>query len=311
LAGFFTEVMASSVSLAYHLRMSIIATHRLTKTYGDKDAVHDLDLRIDAGEIFGFLGPNGAGKTTTIRLLLGLIQPTSGSAEIFGLDSRSHSVEIHKRLAYIPGESNLWGSLTGKQTLDLLGALHGEIDSTYQKELIDRFQLEPQKKVRAYSKGNRQKLLIIAGLSSRSDVLLLDEPTTGLDPLMQEVFRSAILEAKSRGQTVFLSSHTLSEVEVLCDRVSLLRNGQLIETGTLDQMRHLSALTYQITFGDQPIDLSRVENVKRVVVEGQRVTCEVAGKPTALLRILADSNVVRVVSHEPSLEEIFLSHYGN
>jgi ABC-2 type transport system ATP-binding protein len=247
----------------------------------------------------------------TIRLLLGLVQPTSGSAEIFGLDTRKNSVEIHRRLAYVPGESNLWGALTGKQTLDLLGALHGEIDSAYQKELIERFQLEPQKKVRAYSKGNRQKLLIIAGLSSRSDVLLLDEPTSGLDPLMQEVFRSAVLEAKGRGQTVFLSSHTLSEVEVLCDRVALLRNGQLIETGTLDQMRHLSALTYQITFGDEPLDLTGVENVKRILVEGMRVTCEVAGKPTALLTLLAGANVVRVVSHEASLEEIFLSHYGN
>lgn len=291
--------------------MSIIATHALTKRYGDKDAVHELNLEIDAGEVFGFLGPNGAGKTTTIRLLLGLIQATSGSAEIFGLDTKKHSVEIHKRLAYVPGESNLWGSLTGKQTLDLLGALHGQVDSAYRKELVERFQLDPIKKVRAYSKGNRQKLLLIAGLASRSDVLLLDEPTSGLDPLMQEVFRNAVLAAKERGQTVFLSSHTLSEVEVLCDRVALLRNGELIETGTLDQMRHLSALTYQITFADEPADLTVIESIKHVFVEGRRVTCEVTGKPTALLKLLAGQDVIKVVSHEPSLEEIFLSHYGN
>ncbi|OIQ81051.1 putative ABC transporter ATP-binding protein YbhF [mine drainage metagenome] len=291
--------------------MSIIATHELTKRYGDKDAVHELNLEIDAGEVFGFLGPNGAGKTTTIRLLLGLIQATSGSAEIFGLDTKKHSVEIHKRLAYVPGESNLWGALTGKQTVDLLGALHGQVDSEYRKELVERFQLDPIKKVRAYSKGNRQKLLLIAGLSSRSDVLLLDEPTSGLDPLMQEVFRKAVLDAKERGQTVFLSSHTLSEVEVLCDRVALLRNGELIETGTLDQMRLLSALTYQITFADEPVDLTVIENIKHVLVEGRRVTCEVTGKPTALLKLLAGQDVVKVVSHEPSLEEIFLSHYGN
>lgn len=303
--------MASRVSLPYHLGMSIIATHALTKRYGDKDAVHELDLAIDPGEVFGFLGPNGAGKTTTIRLLLGLVQPTSGHAEIFGLDTKKHSVEIHKRLAYVPGESNLWGSLTGKQTLDLLGALHGQVDTAYRQELVERFQLDPVKKVRAYSKGNRQKLLLIAGLASRSDVLLLDEPTSGLDPLMQEVFRSAVLEAKERGQTIFLSSHTLSEVEVLCDRVALLRSGELIETGTLDQMRHLSALTYQITFGVEPLDLSGVENVKRILVEGRRVTCEVTGKPTALLTLLASVDVVKVVSHEPSLEEIFLSHYDN
>lgn len=291
--------------------MSIIATHALTKRYGDKDAVHDLDLEIEPGEVFGFLGPNGAGKTTTIRLLLGLVQSTGGSAEIFGLDIKKHSVEIHKRLAYVPGESSLWGALTGKQTLDLLGALHGYVDTDYRQELIERFQLDPIKKVRAYSKGNRQKLLLIAGLSSRSEVLLLDEPTSGLDPLMQEVFRSAVFEAKKRGQTVFLSSHTLSEVEVLCDRVALLRTGELIETGTLDQMRHLSALTYQITFGTEPVDLSGVENVKRILVEGRRVTCEVAGKPTALLTLLAGVDVIKVVSHEPSLEEMFLSHYGN
>ena len=291
--------------------MPIIATHALTKRYGQMDAVHELELAIEAGEVFGFLGPNGAGKTTTIRLLLGLIQPTSGSAEIFGLDTKTNSVEIHKRLAYVPGESSLWGALSGKQTLDLLGALHGAQDLIYRKELVERFQLDPAKRVRAYSKGNRQKLILIAGLSSRSDVLLLDEPTSGLDPLMQEVFRSAVLEAKRRGQTIFLSSHTLSEVEVLCDRVALLRAGSLIETGTLDEMRHLSALTYQITFGNTPPDLTGLENVKRVVVAGNRVTCEVVGKPTALLSFLARENVVKVVSHEPSLEEMFLTHYGN
>ncbi len=291
--------------------MPIIQTHALTKQYGQMDAVHELELAIEAGEVFGFLGPNGAGKTTTIRLLLGLIQPTSGSAEIFGLDTKTNSVEIHSGLAYVPGESNLWGALSGKQTLDLLGALHGREDLSYRNELVERFQLDPTKRVRAYSKGNRQKLILIAGLSSRSDVLLLDEPTSGLDPLMQEVFRSAVIEAKHRGQTIFLSSHTLSEVEVLCDRVSLLRAGSLIETGTLEEMRHLSALTYQITFGDTPPNLTGLENVKQVVVTGNRVTCEVAGKPTALLSFLARENVVKVVSHEPSLEEMFLSHYGN
>jgi len=290
--------------------MSIIATYELTKRYGDKDAVHELNLDIHAGEVFGFLGPNGAGKTTTIRLLLGLVQPTSGRAEIFGLDTRDNSVEIHKRLAYVPGEANLWGSLTGKQTLDLLGSLHGEIDLNYRDKLIEQFQLDQGKKVRAYSKGNRQKLLLIAGISSRSEVLLLDEPTSGLDPLMQEVFRSAVLEAKERGQTVFLSSHTLSEVEVLCDRLALLRSGELIETGTLEQMRHLSALTYQITFASTPPDLSGLENVKRILIEGKRLTCEVVGAPTALLALLANQDVVKVISHEPSLEEIFLSHYG-
>jgi len=291
--------------------VAIIATHGLTKRYGDKDAVQDLNLAIEPGEVFGFLGPNGAGKTTTIRLLLGLIQPTAGRAEIFGLDSKSEAVEIHKRLAYVPGESNLWTSLTGKQTLDLLGSLHGSVDVQYRDELVQHFQLDPYKKVRAYSKGNRQKLLLIAGLSSRSEVLLLDEPTNGLDPLMQEVFRSAVISAKGRGQTVLLSSHTLSEVEALCDRISLLRDGRLIETGTLDQMRHLSALTYQITFAGPPPDISTIENVNGIRVEGNRLSCEVLGNPTPLLRFLATSDVTKLVSHEPSLEEIFLQHYGD
>ena len=291
--------------------MGIITTRGLTKTYGDKAAVKNLDLDITEGQVFGFLGPNGAGKTTTIRMMLGLIKPSSGSAEIFGLDCTKNPREIHKRLAYVPGESNLWGSLTGKQTLELLSSLHGKVDSAYQANLVERFQLDPSKRVRAYSKGNRQKLLLVAGLSTRSDVLLLDEPTSGLDPLMQEVFRSVVLEAKERGQTIFLSSHTLSEVEVLCDLVGLLRNGELIEIGTLEEMRHLSALTYQITFAGAPIDLSKVENVKRVVVEGHRVSCELAGTPTALMQALANANVTKLVAHEASLEEIFLSHYGS
>ncbi|MEI6407672.1 MAG: ABC transporter ATP-binding protein [Actinomycetes bacterium] len=291
--------------------MGTITTRGLTKTYGDKDAVKNLNLDISEGQVFGFLGPNGAGKTTTIRLMLGLLKPTSGSAEIFGLDCTKNPEEIHQRLAYVPGESNLWGALTGKQTLELLSSLHGKVDASYQANLIERFQLDPSKKVRAYSKGNRQKLLLVAGLSTRADVLLLDEPTSGLDPLMQEVFRSVVLDAKERGQTIFLSSHTLSEVEVLCDLVGLLRNGELIEIGTLEEMRHLSALTYQITFASIPPDLSTVENVKRVVVEGRRVTCELAGKPTALLQFLANADVAKMVCHEASLEEIFLSHYGN
>ncbi|MEI6867780.1 MAG: ABC transporter ATP-binding protein [Actinomycetes bacterium] len=291
--------------------MGIIKTLELTKIYGDKAAVKNLNLDIAEGQVFGFLGPNGAGKTTTIRMMLGLIKPTSGSAEIFGLDCTKSPEEIHKRLAYVPGESNLWGSLTGKQTLELLSSLHGKVDSTYQSNLVERFQLDPSKKVRAYSKGNRQKLLLVAGLSTRSDVLLLDEPTSGLDPLMQEVFRSVVLEAKEHGQTIFLSSHTLSEVEVLCDLVGLLRNGELIEIGTLEEMRHLSALTYQITFAGTPIDLAKVENVKRVVVEGHRVSCELAGTPTALMQALANANVTKLVAHEASLEEIFLSHYGS
>ena len=291
--------------------MAIICATALTKSYNNVAAVNNLNLEIPQGEAFGFLGPNGAGKTTTIRLLLGLIKPTSGRSEIFGLDCQTQTREIHKRLAYVPGESNLWDSLTGHQTLEFLSSLHGSVDQSYQEELIEMFALDPSKKVRAYSKGNRQKLLLISGLSTRAQVLLLDEPTSGLDPLMQEVFRSVVLTAKKRGQTIFLSSHTLNEVEVLCDRIGLLRSGELIETGTLEQMRHLSAVTYQIRFTGEPIDLTGIENIKRTLVEGNRVTCEVMGNPTPLLKILSTADVAKVTSHEASLEEIFLSHYGN
>lgn len=291
--------------------MAIICATALTKSYNNVAAVDNLNLEIPQGQAFGFLGPNGAGKTTTIRLLLGLIKPSSGRSEIFGLDCQTNTREIHKRLAYVPGESNLWASLTGHQTLEFLSSLHGSVDKKYQMELIEMFELDPSKKVRAYSKGNRQKLLLISGLSTRAQLLLLDEPTSGLDPLMQEVFRTVVLAAKKRGQTIFLSSHTLSEVEVLCDQIGLLRSGQLIETGTLEQMRHLSAMTYQITFSGEPIDLTGIENIKRVVVEGNQLTCEVMGNPTPLLKVLSTANVAKVTSHEASLEEIFLSHYGN
>jgi ABC-2 type transport system ATP-binding protein len=219
----------------------VITTHQLSKRYGQQFALKDLDLQVQPGEVLAYLGPNGAGKTTTIRLLLGLIAPTSGSATIFGLDVRARAPEIHARLAYVPGEANLWPSLTGWESLALLGRVHGRVDTAYRDELIGRFDFDPKKKVRAYSKGNRQKLSLIAALMTRADLLVLDEPTSGLDPLMEQAFRRCIREATRDGQTVFLSSHILSEVEALCDRVAILRTGELLEIGTLAEMRHLSA----------------------------------------------------------------------
>ena len=194
-----------------------IRTEGLSKVFGKTRALSSLSLEVAAGEVFGYLGPNGAGKTTTIRLLLGMIEATSGRAEIFGVDCQRHPLEAHQRLAYVPGEANLWPSLTGKETLELLGRVQGATDTAYRDVLIDRFQLDPSKRVRAYSKGNRQKLLLIASLMSRADLLVLDEPTSGLDPLMERAFRQSVTEASERGQTVFLSSHMLSEVEALCD----------------------------------------------------------------------------------------------
>jgi ABC-2 type transport system ATP-binding protein len=287
-----------------------IHTSGLSKRYADVDALSDLDLDVHQGEVVGYLGPNGSGKTTTLRLLLGLIRPTSGSAEIFGLDCQSRPVEAHRRLAYVAGEANLWPSLTGTETLHLLGRVQGQVDATYRGELIARFDLDPSKKVRIYSKGNRQKLILIAALMARPDLLLLDEPTSGLDPLMEQAFRHSVHEAKERGQTVFLSSHILSEVEALCDRVGILRNGRLVDMGTLSDMRHLSALTVEATFDGSVPDLSRVPGVSSVEVEGRVVRCQVQGTVEPLLKVLASSGVHELLSREPSLEELFLAHYG-
>jgi ABC-2 type transport system ATP-binding protein len=287
-----------------------IRTSGLSKDYGAVHALRGLDLEVTQGEVVGYLGPNGAGKTTTIRLLLGLIRPTAGRAEIFGLDTRRQAVQAHQRLAYVAGEANLWPSLTGTETLHLLGRVQGRVDAAYRDELIERFDLDPSKKVRAYSKGNRQKLMIIAALMTRPDLLVLDEPSNGLDPLMEQVFRRSVEEARQRGQTVFLSSHILSEVEALCDRVGILRDGVLVEMGTLAQLRHLSAVTVEATFNGTVPDLTRVPGVSSVEQTGRVVRCQVRGTVEPLLKVLADAGVRELLSREPSLEELFLAHYG-
>src|SRR5450631_1263603 len=287
-----------------------IHTEGLTKRYGPAAALDHLDLDVAQGEVVGFLGPNGAGKTTTIRLLLGLIHPTEGRGEIFGLDCQQQPVETHRRLAFVAGEANLWPSLTGAETLHLLGRVQGHVDEAYRDELVARFELDPTKKIRAYSKGNRQKLILIGALMARPDLLVLDEPTTGLDPLMEQAFRQCIHEAKDRGQTVFLSSHILSEVEALCDRVGILRAGKLVEMGTLAEMRHLSSLTIEATFDGPPPDLSQVPGVSSVHIDGRVVRCQVLGTVEPLLKVLAAAGVHELLSREPSLEELFLAHYG-
>ena len=287
-----------------------IRAEGLSKRYGSADALLGLDLEVAEGEVVGYLGPNGAGKTTTIRLLLGLARPTAGRAEIFGLDCQRRTVEAHRRLAFVPGEASLWPSLTGAETLHLLGRVQGRADTAYRDELIERFGLDPSKKVRAYSKGNKQKILLIAALMMRPDLLILDEPTSGLDPLMEQVFRNSVQEARRAGQTVFLSSHILSEVEALCDRVAILREGRLVEMGTLAQMRHLSALTVEATFDGVPPDLAGVPGVKHVVVDGRHVHFQVQGPVGPLLEALAGTGVRELLSREPSLEELFLAQYG-
>jgi len=287
-----------------------IRTEGLSKRYGSVYAIEDLDLEVAEGEVVGYLGPNGAGKTTTIRLLLGLIRPSAGRAEIFGLDCQRQVVEAHRRLAYVAGEASLWPSLTGAETLHLLGRVQGRVDDTYRDELIGRFDLDPSKKVRACSKGNRQKLILIAALMTRPELLILDEPTSGLDPLMEQAFRHCVHEARERGQTIFLSSHILSEVEALCDRIGILREGLLVEMGTLAEMRHLSALTIEATFEGPVPDISRVPGVSSVEVVGHLLRCHVRGTIEPLLKVLAASDVQELLSREPSLEELFLAQYG-
>jgi ABC-2 type transport system ATP-binding protein len=287
-----------------------IRTEGLTKRYGAVAALDHLDLEVTQGEVVGYLGPNGAGKTTTIRLLLGLIHPTEGRGEIFGIDCQRRRVEAHRHLAYVAGEANLWPSLTGAETLHLLGRVHGQVDEVYRDVLVERFDLDPGKKVRAYSKGNRQKVILIAALAVRPDLLILDEPTTGLDPLMEQAFRHCIHEARDRGQTIFLSSHIMSEVEALCDRVGILRMGKLVEMGTLEQMRHLSALSVEATFEGAIPDLSQVPGVASLHQDGQIVRCQVRGSLDPLMKVLAAAGVTRLLSREPSLEELFLAQYG-
>jgi ABC-2 type transport system ATP-binding protein len=288
---------------------SAIVTDGLTKRYGDTLALDALDLSVEVGEVYGYLGPNGAGKTTTIRLLLGLHRPTAGRAELFGVDAWRDPVDAHRRVAYVAGEPFLWPSLTGAETLAYLATLRGGTDESYRDALIERFQLDTDKKVRALSKGNRQKVQLIAAFASRADLLILDEPTSGLDPLMEVAFRDTVREATHRGQTVFLSSHILSEVEALCDRVGILHDGRLVEQGTLAELRHLSAQTVEVTFDGPAPELGELPGVQLAPAGSNSVRAQVTGGVGPLIAALAGHPVVALTSREPSLEEIFLHHY--
>jgi ABC-2 type transport system ATP-binding protein len=288
-----------------------IQTDKLTKRYGDTVALDSLDLTVAPGQVYGYLGPNGAGKTTTIRLLLGLHRPTTGAASLFGIDAWADPVTAHRRVAYVAGEPFLWPSLTAGETLEFLGRLHGGVDTPYREELVTRFALDTDKKVRALSKGNRQKVQLVAALATRAELLLLDEPTSGLDPLMEMAFRGCVQEAKERGQTVFLSSHILSEVEALCDRVGLLRKGRLVEEGTLAELRHLSATTVDTTFDGAVPELPALDGVHVTKVGPSALRFEVVGPIGPLIKVLGQTPVATLTSREPSLEEIFLHHYDS
>jgi ABC-2 type transport system ATP-binding protein len=288
-----------------------ISVSDLTKRYGHTQALDGLDLTVRTGEVHGFLGPNGAGKSTTIRILLGLARADRGTVTLLGGDPWRDAVALHKRLAYVPGDVVLWPTLTGGETIDLLGRLRGGLDPRRRADLLERFELDPTKKGRAYSKGNRQKVALVAALAADVELLLLDEPTSGLDPLMEEVFQEAVRDAAAAGRTVLLSSHVLAEVEALCDRISIVRAGRTVESGTLDELRHLTRTSVTATTA-KPVDLSGLPGLHGLVVTGDRVHCEVdTARLTPVLEKLTAAGVLSLVSRPPTLEELFLRHYGD
>lgn len=287
-----------------------VRTEGLTKSYGDTVALHPLDLTVPAGQVFGFLGPNGAGKSTTIRMLLGLARPTAGSARVFGVPCLD-VVRAHALLAHVPADVALWPQLTGAETLELLGRLGPGVDRGYRDELVERFALDPGKPARTYSTGNRQKVALVAAFATRAPLLVLDEPTSGLDPLREQEFRTAVREARDRGQTVFLSSHQLAEVEAVCDRVGLLRAGRLVDVADVVALRALHRTQVEATFTGAPPEMAGVPGVADLDHAGPGLLrFTLAGPPAAALRVLAAADVGTLHVSEPGLEEIFLGYYG-
>jgi polyether ionophore transport system ATP-binding protein len=274
--------------------MAAIEIQDLVKTFGSTRALDGLDLTVAEGEVHGFLGPNGAGKSTTIRILLGLYRSDSGTARLLGGDPWHDVTTLHRRLAYVPGDVTLWPNLSGGEVIDLLGRLRGGLDPKRRDALIERFELDPTKKGRAYSKGNRQKVALVAALASDADLLILDEPTSGLDPLMEEVFRQCVQDERELGRTVLLSSHILAEVEALCDRVSIIRDGKTVESGSLQELRHLTRTT-----------------IEAETLDGEHIVEQVEpGELQPVLEKLVQRGVKSLVSRPPTLEEIFLRHYA-
>jgi ABC-2 type transport system ATP-binding protein len=290
----------------------VIETERLTKTYGTHRGIVDVDLQVAEGEAFGFLGPNGAGKTTTIRTLLDHLRPTSGRARVFGIETTADPVAIHARVGYLPGEFVLYDKVTGGQTIEYFGNLRGGVDRTYQAALIERLDLDPSRRFREYSKGNKQKVGLIIALQHRPELLILDEPTSGLDPLVQQTFYEVIREAKAEGRTIFLSSHILSEVERTCDRVGIIRDGHLTRVGRVEELRDLAHHQVEIMFvGAVPREeFAALPGVTELVVEGQLMRLRLSGSIAPLVRAAAAHELSDLVSREPSLEETFLAEYG-
>ncbi len=307
-----TTATATAIPSPTQAEPHAIEVRQLTKRFGSTVALDRLDLSVAAGEVHGFLGPNGAGKSTTIRVLLGLLRPDAGSARLLGGDPWRDAASLHRRLAYVPGDVNLWPNLTGGEVIDLLGRLRGGLDERRRADLLERFELDPTKKGRTYSKGNRQKVALVAALASDVELLVLDEPTSGLDPLMEKVFEDSIQAERRRGRTVLLSSHILSEVEALCDRVTIIKDGHAVESGTLAQLRHLTRTRVEATLrGPVPADLAAAAGVHDAVVDGSRLVCDVdTTRLDDVLRRLTTVGVETLTSTPPTLEELFLRHYA-
>lgn len=290
--------------------MSIVMITNLTKRFGKFTALDGVNLEINKGEIYGFIGPNGAGKTTTIRILLGILKADAGTATIFNKDAWNDSVEIHKNIAYVPGDVNLWDNLTGGEVIDLFIKLQGSNNQKRRDELIEKFDLDPSKKCGTYSKGNRQKVALIAALASDADLYILDEPTSGLDPLMERVFKDSILELKKKGKTILLSSHILSEVEQLCDRVSIIRKGKIIETGTLKELRHLTRTTVKVETKKTIKGLETLKGVYNITNNNNCFTFQIDNSELGeVISYIDKYEIHNLECSPPSLEELFMTHY--
>lgn len=288
----------------------MVEIRNLSKSFGRVPALKDINLTLEEGHVYGFIGPNGAGKTTTLRVLLGMLKPTSGSVEIFGKDAWKDAVEIHKRTAYVPGDANLWPNLTGGEVIDLLLRMRGQEGFGRKQELIERFQLDPTKKCRAYSKGNRQKVILIAAFASQADLYILDEPTSGLDPLMERVFQELVKEAQAEGKTILLSSHILSEVEKLCDRVAIIREGEIIEKGSLQQLRHLMRSQFTIATRQPILELAKLPGVYDALPTEKGWTFQVdVDLLDEVMRTLSLYGILQLEIKDPTLEDLFLGHY--
>jgi ABC-2 type transport system ATP-binding protein len=291
----------------------VIETQRLTKSYGKYRGIVDVDLVVSQGEIFGFLGPNGAGKTTTIRILLDLIRPSSGTAKVFDIEASADPVSIHRRLGYLPGEWNLYDRLTGAETIRYFANLRGGVDRAYVDKLVERLDLDPSRRFREYSKGNKQKVGLVVALQHQPELLILDEPTSGLDPLVQQSFNELVFEAKREGRTIFLSSHIISEVERTCDRVAIIREGRIVRVDTVEGVRSLSAHEVELRFAEpvDPAPFAAIEGVANLAAEGRTLRMLVTGPIAPVVRLAGQHDLVDFVSREPSLEEVFLSEYGS